>query len=106
MKTACIDDLVAERGLYASVEEGGKNFSGGEKQRIDIARALLQDTPILILDEATSALDNETQSRLISNLRATNKTIIFVAHRLSSINHCDQLFLLKDGQIIKHEIPH
>ena len=96
---ACLNDLIKERGLYGNVEEEGRNFSGGERQRIDIARALIQNTPVLILDEATSALDNLTENNLINNLRSTNKTIIFVAHRLSTIKHCDQILVLKEGRI-------
>ena len=106
IEICCLTDLVLKRGLYASVNEHGANFSGGEKQRIEIARALLQDTPILILDEATSALDTETEAILISNLRKTNKTIIFVAHRLTTIQHCDQIVLLDNGKILEHGTHH
>lgn len=96
---ACLDDLVSVRGLHAKVEENGNNFSGGERQRIDIARALIQNTPIMILDEATSALDAETEAKIIENLRKKNKTIIFVTHRLSAIQHCDQVWTVEDGMI-------
>ncbi len=85
---ACLDGLVSERGLLAEVEEGGGNFSGGERQRIDIARAVYQNTPILILDEATSALDSQTQYQVINNLSSLKKTIVYVAHRLSAFSHC------------------
>jgi ATP-binding cassette, subfamily C, bacterial len=102
--TACLQDLLKIRGLYAAVMEGGNNFSGGEKQRIDIARALLQDTPILVLDEATSALDIHTEKLLISNLRNLNKTIIYVAHRLSTIQHCDQIFVLQNGCLVEQGV--
>lgn len=98
---ACLSELVEMRGLYGKVEEQGHNFSGGEKQRIDIARSLIQNTPILILDEATSALDIETESKVIKNLRKTGQTIIFVAHRLSTIKHCDQIWVLQEGQIVE-----
>lgn len=96
---ACIDELASTRGLYAIVEENGANFSGGEKQRIDIARALIQNTPILILDEATSALDIQTETKLIRNLQKTKKTIIFVAHRLSTVQHCDNIIVMENGVI-------
>lgn len=99
LKIACLEDLINVRGLYAEVAEAGSNFSGGEKQRIDIARALIQDTPILILDEATSALDVQTEAKLIKNLQTTNKTIIFIAHRLSTIQHCDQIIVMANGSI-------
>lgn len=101
IENACLEDLILKRCLSAQVAEGGRNFSGGEKQRIDIARALIQNTPILILDEATAALDIKTEMKLIKNLRALNKTIIFVAHRLSTIQHCDQIFVLDDGHIVE-----
>lgn len=101
IQDACLEELILAKGLYGEIEEGGRNLSGGEKQRIDIARALLQDTPILILDEATSALDVNTEAKLINNLRQLNKTIIFVAHRLSSIRHCHQIIVLKNGEIIE-----
>ena len=100
VRIACLQDLIKKRGLYAVVTEGGQNFSGGEKQRIDIARALLQDTPVLVLDEATSALDIPTENILIKNLQDLNKTIIYVAHRLSTTRHCDQIYVLKNGEII------
>lgn len=101
IETACLTDLVATKKLDGIIEENGRNLSGGEKQRVDIARALLQDTPILILDEATSALDVNTETALIKNLRQTNKTIIFIAHRLSTIKHCDQIFVMKNGFIVE-----
>ena len=101
--TACLSDFIAERGLQGIVNEGGNNVSGGEKQRLEIARALLQNTPILILDEATSALDYKTEAALIANLKRLNKTIIFVAHRLSTIEHCNQILTLSNGKIINHE---
>ncbi len=93
--------LIHHRGLHGRVEEYGKNFSGGEIQRIEIARALLQNTPILILDEATSALDSATEKAIISNLRRKNKTIIFVTHRLFTTQHCDQIFVFENGEIIE-----
>jgi ABC-type multidrug transport system fused ATPase/permease subunit len=87
--------------LAGKVEENGNNFSGGEKQRIDIARALIQNTHAIVLDEATSALDIKTEMRLITNLRKINKTIIFVAHRLSTIQHCDQILVMENGLIVE-----
>lgn len=101
IKLACLTDVIHERGLKARVDENGSNFSGGEKQRIDIARALLQNTHVLIFDEATAALDVETEKTVILNLRSTNKTIVFVAHRLSTIKHCDKIFVLENGSIVE-----
>ncbi len=98
---ACLSELIANRKLSGVVDEEGRNFSGGEKQRIDLARALIQDTPILILDEATSAMDENTEQAIIKNLRKNNKTIIFVAHRLSTIQHCDQIYVLNKGSIVE-----
>jgi ABC-type bacteriocin/lantibiotic exporter with double-glycine peptidase domain len=97
----CLTELLSARTLTGIVEENGQNFSGGERQRIDIARALIQNTSVLVLDEATSALDVDTESKIINHLRNRNTTIIFVAHRLSTIQHCDQIILMKQGQIIE-----
>lgn len=99
IKIACLEELVNARGLYAAVAEGGQNFSGGEKQRIDIARALIQNAALLVLDEATSALDIDTERKIIDQLRTTNQTIIFIAHRLSTIKHCDQILVMSNGCI-------
>lgn len=99
LSLCCLTDLIKDRGIYSMVKEGARNFSGGEIQRLNIASALLQNTPILVLDEATSALDSETQGKVISNLRLLDKTIIFVAHRLSTIQHCNQVFECIDGNL-------
>jgi ATP-binding cassette subfamily C protein len=101
IRVACLDDIINVRGLDANINENGSNLSSGEKQRIDIARAIIQDSHVLVLDEATSALDVQTEKRLISNLRKINKTIIFVAHRLSTIQHCDQIFVMHNGLIVE-----
>ncbi|OGT62499.1 MAG: hypothetical protein A3E85_00620 [Gammaproteobacteria bacterium RIFCSPHIGHO2_12_FULL_45_12] len=101
IEVACLSDVIKARGLYANVEGNGSNFSGGERQRIEIARAIIQDTPILVLDEATSALDDETERQLISNISMLNKTIIYVAHRLESIRHCDQIMVIESGHLVE-----
>ena len=98
---ACLDDLVKDRGIDAMVSECGSNFSGGERQRIDIARALIQGTKILILDEATSSLDVALEERIITNLKRRALTIIFVAHRLSTIMHCNQIYVMHDGCVVE-----
>lgn len=100
IQICCLENLISARGLHALVKENSSNLSGGEKQRLNIARALIQNTPILILDEATAALDETTEANLIHHLRQLDKTIIFVAHRLPSIKHCDQIFTLSDGKIL------
>lgn len=83
------------------VGEGGSTLSGGEKQRISIARALLKDAPIVLLDEATASLDPENEvliQQAISALVA-EKTVIVIAHRLQSICNADQIIVLEDGRV-------
>ena len=100
-KTACIhDEIIARPDAYSEMmTEDGANFSGGQKQRIEIARALLHDPEILVLDEATSALDAVTEERLTENILALGKTLIVVAHRMSTIKNCGEILVLKDGEI-------
>ena len=102
-KLACLDDYIKTLPdkYNTIVGEGGVNLSGGQRQRLAIARALIQNTKIILFDEATSALDNETQSKIqqaIDNLKG-NYTIIVIAHRLSTIVNCDKIFILEDGKI-------
>ena len=102
-KLACLDDYIEELpDKYDTiVGEGGVNLSGGQRQRLAIARALIQNTKIILFDEATSALDNETQERIqraIDNLNG-DYTIIIIAHRLSTIVNCDKIFILENGKI-------
>ena len=77
-------------------------FSGGQRQRIGIARALYHDPQVLVLDEATSSLDIETETEVMSAIRALQgfKTILIVAHRLSTVQHCDRLYRIEDAQIV------
>jgi len=88
-------------GLLSNVGERGVNISGGEKQRLGIARALYNDPDILVFDEATSSLDLETEKRILETLIEIkkNKTIIFVTHRTSSLSYCDKVFKIQNHEI-------
>ena len=106
LKRASCDKLLkrAEDGLNTTIGEGGIKVSGGEKQRLSIARAILRNPNLLIFDEATSALDSITEEEInatIRNISDKNRITVLIAHRLSTVMHADRIFVLEQGKIIE-----
>ena len=104
-KKACCDDFIESLpdGYQTIIGEGGASLSGGEKQRISIARAILKDSPIIILDEATANVDPENEDRLQKAIEqlTRNKTILMIAHRLKTVRNADQILVLDKGQVVQ-----
>ena len=104
-KKACCDDFIEAlpEGYNTVIGEGGASLSGGEKQRISIARAMLKDAPIIILDEATANVDPENEDRLQRAIETLTheKTVLMIAHRLKTVRKADQILVLADGKIVQ-----
>jgi ABC-type bacteriocin/lantibiotic exporter with double-glycine peptidase domain len=102
LKHAAIYDTVASRpgGIHSVVAQDARNFSGGQRQRLEIARALVREPNILVLDEATSALDAETESVITDNLRRLGCACVVVAHRLSTVRDSDEILYMEAGRVV------
>lgn len=107
-RQACCHDFIMKlpQGYDTPVGEGGCTLSGGEKQRISIARALLKDAPIVLLDEATASLDpeNEIQVQRAINALVSNKTVVIIAHRLKTVQGADKIIVLEKGKVIEQGV--
>ncbi|HET6359747.1 NHLP family bacteriocin export ABC transporter peptidase/permease/ATPase subunit [Streptomyces sp.] len=103
LKDAALYDVIARRpdGIHSRVEQDGRNFSGGQRQRLEIARALVRRPSILVLDEVTSALDAETERIIIDNLRRRGCACVVIAHRLSTVRDSDEIVVLDHGSIVE-----
>ncbi|MER6611837.1 NHLP family bacteriocin export ABC transporter peptidase/permease/ATPase subunit [Streptomyces xantholiticus] len=103
LRDAAVHDVVMRRpdGIHSRVEQDGRNFSGGQRQRLEIARALVRRPSILVLDEVTSALDAETERIIIDNLRRRGCACVVIAHRLSTVRDSDEIVVLDHGTVVE-----
>ena len=103
-KARCYDFIMAlPNGFDTVIGEGGATLSGGKRQRISIARAIMKDAPIIILDEATANVDTENEKELMEAVAELthDKTAIMIAHRLKTVRHADQIFVVDHGEIVQ-----
>ncbi|WP_344070431.1 NHLP family bacteriocin export ABC transporter peptidase/permease/ATPase subunit [Streptomyces crystallinus] len=103
LRDAALHEVVARRpgGIHGRVEQDGRNFSGGQRQRLEIARALVRRPSVLVLDEVTSALDAETEQIIIDNLRRRGCACVVIAHRLSTVRDSDEIVVLDHGAVVE-----
>ncbi|WP_223267686.1 NHLP family bacteriocin export ABC transporter peptidase/permease/ATPase subunit [Streptosporangium nondiastaticum] len=103
LKDAAVYDVVARRpgGIHSRVEQDGRNFSGGQRQRLEIARALVRRPSVLVLDEVTSALDAVTEQTVMDNLRRRGCACVVIAHRLSTVRDSDEILVLDRGTVVE-----
>ena len=104
-KKACCHDFIKAlpEGYDTVIGEGGASLSGGEKQRISIARAMMKNAPVIFLDEATANVDPENENELMQAIQAltAEKTVIMIAHRLKTVEHADQIMVVDHGKIVQ-----